>query len=350
MMNSKEMIMNEVELSLESKVPGLFLRGFSGKGDYANILKVINASKVADNLERSDTLENIKLYYEHLHNSDPYKDMLFAEVDGEVIAYSRVEWNLNDDGEWLGFHLCFLHPKYRRKGIGRLISRYDENRLRQIAEELLEADKIQTSTPRYFEVVSSDSEVGKEALMLSEGYQPVRYAFSMQRSLLEPIEVSPMPPGLEIRPSLPEHYRTIWDASQEAFQDHWGYIPAPEEEYQKWLKEPIFNPHLWKIAWDGNQVAGMVLNFIDEKENQEYNRKRGYTEGISVRRPWRRRGLARALLTRSMKMFKDMGMTEAALGVDTQNLSGALRLYESVGFHPYKRYTTFRKPLQLTEE
>lgn len=344
-MNSREMIINEVELSLELEVPGLSFRGFSGKGDYANILKVINASKAADNLERSDTLENITLYYEHLHNSDPSKDMLFAEVNGQVIGYSRVEWNINDDGEWLGFHLCFLHPKFRRMGIGRMISRYDEARLQQIAEELLEIGKIQTNTPCFFEVFSSDSEVGKEALMLSEGYQPVRYAFSMQRSLLETIEVTPMPPGLEIRPSLPEHYRTIWDASQEAFRDHWGYIPAPEEEYQKWLKEPIFNPHLWKVAWDGDQVAGMVLNFLDEKENQEYNRKRGYTEGISVRRPWRRRGLARALLTRSLQMFKDMGMTEAALGVDTQNLSGALRLYESVGFHPYKRFTTFRKPL-----
>lgn len=87
----------------------------------------------------------------------------------------------------------------------------------------------------------------------------------------------------------------------------------------------------------------MVLNFLDEAENEEYQRKRGYTEGISVRRPWRRRGLARALLTRSLKMFQDMGMTEAALGVDTQNLSGALRLYESVGFQPVKKLTIYRK-------
>ncbi len=349
-MNTKEILIDNINLPYELVLSGLSFRGFSGEQDYAHILEIINATKTIDKIERSDTLEDIARYYEHLHNSDPYKDMLFAEMNGQVIAYSRVEWNINDDGEWLGFHLCFLHPEWRRKGIGRAMLRYNEVRLRRIAEELIEAGQIQTSTTCYFEVFTSDSEVGKDALILNEGYQAVRFAFSMQRSLLEPIEITPMPPVLEIRSSLSEHYRTIWDASQEAFRDHWGFVPAPEEEYQRWLKEPIFNPHLWKVAWDGDQVAGMVLNFVDEKENEEYSRKRGYTEGISVRRPWRRQGLARALLTRSLQMFKDMGMTEAALGVDTQNLNGALRLYESVGFRPYKRYTTYRKPLQIAGE
>jgi ribosomal protein S18 acetylase RimI-like enzyme len=89
----------------------------------------------------------------------------------------------------------------------------------------------------------------------------------------------------------------------------------------------------------------MVVNFLNEEENKEYNRKRGWTENISVRRPWRRQGLARALLTRSLQMFKDMGMDHAALGVDTQNLSGALDLYQSVGFQVEKKHTDYRKKL-----
>ncbi|MCJ7824376.1 MAG: GNAT family N-acetyltransferase, partial [Anaerolineales bacterium] len=78
----------------------------------------------------------------------------------------------------------------------------------------------------------------------------------------------------------------------------------------------------------------------------EYNRKRGYTEFICVRRPWRKQGMATALITSSMKMFKEMGMTEAGLGVDTQNLSGALWLYESLGFRQVKRHSTYRKPME----
>ena len=165
----------------------------------------------------------------------------------------------------------------------------------------------------------------------------------MVRSLDDPVEVIPLPEGLEVRPTLPDHYRTIWDAGQEAFQDHWNYIPEPEEEYQKLLLSPDFNPDLWQVAWDDDQVAGMVLNFVNPEENREYRRERGYTEGISVRRPWRRRGLARALLTRSLQMFKEMGMQEAALGVDSQNPNGALHLYETVGFRVVRRELVYRK-------
>ena len=58
-----------------------------------------------------------------------------------------------------------------------------------------------------------------------------------------------------------------------------------------------------------------------------------------------RRGLARALIARSFQAIKEQGMTEAALGVDTQNPSGARQIYESMGFRPVKSHTLYRKPL-----
>jgi ribosomal protein S18 acetylase RimI-like enzyme len=109
------------------------------------------------------------------------------------------------------------------------------------------------------------------------------------------------------------------------------------------MTDPDFNPNLWKVAWDGDQVAGSVLNFINAGENEEYHRKRGYTEGISVRRPWRQRGLAHSLLTQSLQMFQDMGFEEAYLSVDTENLSGAQNLYKSVGFQVQKTQLIYRK-------
>jgi mycothiol synthase len=342
-MSHKELTKDRINLLESPDIPGMSFRRFRGEEDYGNILKVISGSKEADGIERSDTLENIALYYSHLHNCDPYQDMIFAEVNGEVVGYGRVEWNMNSDGELLGFHLAFLLPAWRRRGIGRAILRHNEGRLREIVGQLREKGNLPEASRCFFEVSVQDSEVGKEALFLKEGYKPVRYEFDMVRPLSEEIHAAEMPAGLEVRPALPEHYRAIWDASQEAFRDHWNFIPAPEQEYQKWTLDPTFRPELWQVAWDGDQVAGMVLNFIHEDENAEYNRKRGYTEGISVRRPWRRRGLARALLTRSLIMFRDMGMEEAALGVDSQNLSGALRLYESVGFRPVKKWTNYRK-------
>ena len=90
----------------------------------------------------------------------------------------------------------------------------------------------------------------------------------------------------------------------------------------------------------------MVRNYIDDDENSKYDRLRGYTEEISVRRPWRRRGLARALIAESFRHSRDQGKEEAALAVDTQNLSGALRLYESMGFEKVTRWTEYRKNLE----
>ena len=94
------------------------------------------------------------------------------------------------------------------------------------------------------------------------------------------------------------------------------------------MEDPSFDPALWKVAWEGNEIAGGVLGCVDRAENEQYNRQRGYTEDIWVRRPWRRRGLARSLLVQSIQMFAEMGMQETALGVDVQNPHGALRLYE----------------------
>jgi ribosomal protein S18 acetylase RimI-like enzyme len=327
------------------EIPGLRFRGFRGEADYPNILAAINASKGADQTERSDTLESVANNYAHLTNCDPYQDMIFAEVNGEVVGYGRAEWHLNDEGQWIGFHLAFLDPAWRRKGIGTAMLRYLEQRLRQVADRLHAEGVIAADTPRLFETFASDTEMGREILLQKEGYTGVRFEHFMSRPLSEPIEITPMPEGLEVRQVSPEQVRAVWEAANEAFRDHWGYIEPSEEEYQRFLEDPITDPSLWMVAWDGDQVAGSVQNFLDRNENEEYQRKRGYTEGISVRRPYRKLGLATALLTRSLQMFKDMEMEEAALGVDSQNLSGAFRVYERVGFRVYKCQTIYRKPL-----
>ena len=88
-----------------------------------------------------------------------------------------------------------------------------------------------------------------------------------------------------------------------------------------------------------------MKSYIDAPENEEFGRRRGYAENISVRRPWRRQGLARALLAESLYALKQRGMEEAALGVHFENPRQALRLYESVGFAVVRMNTTVRKPL-----
>ncbi len=107
--------------------------------------------------------------------------------------------------------------------------------------------------------------------------------------------------------------------------------------------EPELDTGLWRVAWDGDQVAGSVMSYIWRSENENLGVRRGWLERISVRRPWRRRGLARALIASALVGLSDAGMEDAMLGVDTENVTGALRLYESMGFVVRDRQTQFRK-------
>lgn len=329
----------EVRLHSPPAVSGLKFRKFRGEVDYHAMLAVINGSKGADRIERTDTLEDIARNYEYLLNCDPYQDVLIAEVNREVIGYNRVFWEKLDDGTRTYSSFGFMLPSWRRRGIGRAMLLYAEQRLREIAA------KHPEDGPRFFRSWAADTETGTRHLLLSEGYQPVRFEFEMVRDLSEPFPEAPMPEGLEVRPVETDHLWLIHDAMNEAFLDHWGHRDVTKEEFKQWMKDPVFEPKHWKVAWDEDQVAGMVMNFINITENEEYNRKRGYTENISVRRPWRKRGLARSLIVQSLHYLKQLGMSEAGLSVDTQNPNGALSLYKSVGFQPTKQHIDYQKPL-----
>jgi mycothiol synthase len=325
-------------------LPNLRFRTFLGEADYPVITRIVNGCKDADGANHSTTLEDVYSNYTHLSNCDPARDMLFAEVDSHSVGYARVWWQVDSSGNWLGFSIGYVLPEFRRRGIGRTLLDFVEMRLREIADGQIQAGQLSAAAPRFFDNSISDKEIAKEALLKRVGYQSIRHMFDMVRPDLENIPDLPLPAGLEVRPVLPEHYRPVFDASNEAFRDHWGYIPEPEENFQKMLSEPIFDPSLWRVAWDGDQIAGMVLSFINKAENTEYNRKRGYTENICVLRPYRKQGLAKALIALSLKAIQEHGMDHAALGVDAENISGATHLYEKMGFQVVGRGTIYRKP------
>ncbi|MCU0485106.1 MAG: GNAT family N-acetyltransferase [Anaerolineales bacterium] len=331
--------------AVDLRIPGLEFRPYRGDSDYPVIASLIASCKEHDQIERTVTVEDVTRTYTHLTNCDPAQDVRFAEVDGQPVGYCRSWWFEELEGPWLGGLYGVVLPAWRRKGIGSTLVSYAEQRLRQAAAELESAGTLQPGTPRFFTVEISSTDVDRTALFEKIGYQPVRRGNQMRRPNYENIPEAELPAGLEVRPVLPEHYRLIWDAAQEAFRDHWGFVTPSETDYDEWMQSEEFTPDLWQVAWEGDQVAGMVLNFVNEKENLEYHRKRGYTESISVRRLWRRRGLARALLVRSLRMFRDLGYEEAFLSVDAENLNQAFNLYESVGFQVIRYETTYRKPL-----
>jgi mycothiol synthase len=321
-------------------VPGLTFRTYRGPADFPGMVAVYDACRPVDGYEWPTSVEDLARTFAHFEHCNPHQDMIFAEVDGEMAGYGRGSWYCEQAGACLHELTGHVRPAWRRRGIGRAILRWTEERQRQVAREQAE------SGPHLFQVEIRDSEQGAAALLLSQGYAVARRWYQMAQPLDREIPDAPLPAGLEVRPVTPDQYPKIWAADVEAFRDHWGYAEPPAGAYAEWIEDPIaMQTELWQIAWNGDQVVGQVRSFINHQENAEQGRLRGYTECISVRRPWRRRGLAASLILRSLRILQEQGMTEAALGVDTQNISGALRLYERCGFRPVHGGAVYRKPL-----
>lgn len=338
-MIAKEKIDNLI-LGNAPAIEGLSFRAFRGESDYAVITAIRNACKKEDKIDWTQTVEDIKNSYSHLVNCDPYQDMVFAEINGQSIGYARVWWHQLLDGTRTYSLRIILVPAWRGKGIRQALLEHCEKRLRAIAAQHPDDGE------KVIRAWASEATKTWNTLLENNAYTIIRYFFAMVRPDLKNIPDLPLPAGVETRQPQPENYRQIWDASEEGFRDHWGEMVWHEEWYTEWLNSRIFEPQLWQVAWDGDEVVGMVQNFIDREENQEYQRQRGYTEDISVRRPWRRQGVARALIARSLKLLKSQGMTEASLGVDAENPNGALQLYTSLGYQVTKKSMAYQKPLR----
>jgi len=318
-------------------IAGLRVRPFDIDRDLEAVVDLIFEANAADGEEYAPSVEDFRNEIEHRAHFDPGRDMLLAEIDGRLVAGTEHGVRLRAgvvQHELAGW----VRPEVRRQGIGRSLLRWAERRGREAASEWAGME------PHGFATEVGEKQAGAIALLESEGYRRVRYGFMMTRPLSEPIPDTPLPEGFEVRPVVESDHRRIWDADAEAFRDHWDPSERTDEDFVSMMSIPGIDTSLWRVAWAGDEVAGSVMNYIFAGENEKLGVRRGWLEHVSVRRPYRRRGLAGALIADSLRALRDKGLDEAALGVDAQNPSGALHLYESFGFRRHHTGISFRKP------
>jgi mycothiol synthase len=326
---------------METKImTGLRLRPYAGESDLTDIARIENGEAAADALPERTSVEHLAARFSHPNEAfDPRRDVTLAELDGIVAGVAQRAWVDTNDGLREYRVDGAVDPAYRRRGLGTALLAENERLSRELAAG------HDTGRQRVLGSWSGDSQPADSALMASAGFSPVRWFFEMTCPSVDDAPDLALPDGLIVRPITPDLIRPVWRADVEAFRDHWGGFDDSDEQLQRWLSMPATDVSLWVVAFDGDEVAGGSINFIDAAENEALGIKRGWVGSVFTRRPWRKRGLASALVARSLMLFRERGMTSAGLGVDADNPSGALAIYERLGFEVSYRSTAWRKPL-----
>ncbi len=322
-----------------SDAPGI--RSFQSEADYNSIAEILMASESADQHAVSVSGAEIKDALSHSPRFDLQHDLVIIEMNGTGVGYGRVSWA--EEPLQRVFKLNgFIRPEWRGQGLGNSLLSWLEARAKRInkAQPALMDSVCRVNATQY--------QAGLHALAREAGYRIKESWVLMVRPNLEGIPDATLPDGLEARPVSPGQLSDIWYAVEEAYVPDGG--PAPRGVIPEDFKnDPNFQPELWQVAWDvaTNKVVGSVLTYINQAENKQLGILRGYTEGISTIPAWRRRGVATALIARSLKAQRQAGMIESAL-ICSGEKPDNYRLYESCGFKEVKRDTVYEKPLQFT--
>jgi ribosomal protein S18 acetylase RimI-like enzyme len=187
----------------------------------------------------------------------------------------------------------------------------------------------------------SDSATEIIHLLEAEGYHLARRFYTMRITLDQPVEPAPIPDGFTLRPiQIERDALPVYLAQREAFQEHWGsQLLQPYHEWLYQTTQPDFDPNLWWVALDGDEIVGMVLGVA---RNAEY----GWISAVGVRPLWRKRGVALAMLQRCLVAFQQRNVTHVELMVDIDNINRALTLYERAGMHIARCQHVYRKALR----
>lgn len=247
------------------------------------------------------------------------RDAWLFEIDGRLAGYACV---FGRSGRWSTDG--YVHPELRGRGVGSEILRRAEARARELGAEDLRNATLHAD------------EAGR-SLFEANGYEYARSFLRMQIRLDGEQPDPELPDGLVLEAPRGGDVRAMYEATEEAFADHWGHT---RESFEDWSRRRLDGADLslWRVVRDGDEVAAVSIN--DWKRFGG-----GWVASLGVRPGWRRRGLGEALLLAAFREFRRRGETLVQLGVDSENPTGAVGLYERVGMQVVWRADVYRKQL-----
>lgn len=308
---------------------------------------LVELRAAAESVDRTGEHYAVEDVLEELANPrlDLERDTVAAFAGRRMVACGMVRGGAAAGGEYRVYVDGTVHPDHRRRGLGREVLERTARRAAELRRER------HPDVPGVLQTYSYDQIAGAAALFLACGLEPVRRFYDMSRGLTDPPRPAPVPDGVRLVGYRPELDEAVRVAHNEAFAQHWASAPADEVRWrQAYTGSRAFRPGLSILAVAehpaGDEIAGHLLSYVYETECEISGVREAWVGQLGTRPRWRGRGVGSALLTAALRGYAAASYQRASLGVDTGNETGALGLYQRVGFTVTATSTRYRKPLR----
>lgn len=307
------------------------------------------AVEAADHLGLSTDIEDIRAVYARPALKPEQNAFVAVAPDGQIVGTAWLFVRHGPDGAMFNL-FGYVHPARRRQGLGQQLL---EATLARARERIGEANG-QRMWLQSGDVHDAPNDGGRIALFEQNGFELVRWGVDMRRELPGLGRIAPIiplvqePAGIQLR-----KWRAGADDEEigwmldEAFRDSWGYTQIVMSEWLHYVRSGWMDIEHSVLAWDtaNHRLAGACVNRCNEQTFQQRGRRELYVDDLAVRREYRKRGVATALLAWTLNRADHLGMQSAALDADAENPTGAVRLYTRLGFEVIGKTRIYRKEL-----
>ncbi|MCO6451520.1 MAG: GNAT family N-acetyltransferase [Caldilineales bacterium] len=295
----------------------------------------------ADNRHWAGTLSELESEFAD-PDVDAKRDTLVGFTPGgRVAALAWVYAPSKVENKHRAYLWAQVHPQHRTRTMEDFVMAWSQaNARRNLCQR-------NGSLPRLLRGSAMTHDTARIEWFQRHGFEPMRHFFTMRRHLGNAIAEPTLPNHLSIHPWRPEFDQPTFEAFNESFRDHWGFDPIPYETWKLFFTgRDSFRSDLSFVITDGDEIAGFAINYYSPEENERKGIDEAWIGDLGTRRPWRKQGIATALLNHSMLAFRAAGIAHASLGVDSENPTGALGVYERVGFKVVERSLSLGKYIE----
>ncbi|MEV0582675.1 GNAT family N-acetyltransferase [Nonomuraea sp. NPDC050310] len=309
--------------------------GTLGEDDAEAVARLVADMDAVDRLGETPTAGDIRYTL-----GDPLLDLAdgtLAARDGErIVAYGYLPIRQSAAPKHQMRLSGGVHPDFRRRGYGRRILDWALDAAPRLHE------RHYPGRPLELHVSADDRSAGTIALLQGAGFERMRWFLEMRADLREPAPRVEPPPGIGIVPWSPDLDEGARAVRNLAFRDHWGSIEHTAESWRHTMTGiRSFRPEASFLALDGERVVGILMTMHFAGEAAATGEKAAWIAIIGTLREWRGRGVAASLLSHALGEFRAQGYTTAGLGVDADNGTGAVGVYERAGFRAVHRGSVF---------